>query len=63
MAWVLDQIRDDAFARRPCYQLRVSYVVTEAGVKPGTVYKKTERTILELPTFLPSSALQASSAS
>lgn len=48
MARVLDQIRDDDFELRAFYQLRISDVVVEAGVKPESVYKEVEGAILEL---------------
>ncbi len=48
MARVLDQIKDDDFELRPFYQLRILDVVTDAGVKPESVYKEVEGAILEL---------------
>ena len=48
MARVLDQIRDDDYALRPFFQLKVSDIVEEAGITKKTAQREIESSLLEL---------------
>ncbi|WP_223654106.1 replication initiation protein [Hymenobacter psoromatis] len=50
MARVLDQIRDDDYALRPFYQMRIEDVVEHTGITRRAVYNEVQGAIVELLT-------------
>ncbi len=48
MALVLAQIRDDDLRLRPCYQIHIASIATEAGVEPDAAYKEVRKAMDQL---------------